>query len=105
MHVCSGCNPVMGECVLRMSEGQCHTLRMAAVSSISAMKVEMPLSWQSPAPTRAKMQSRTAMVALSHGTKLPTCAISTFTPAYKHTAKLCWVSTRSCGDDAEAGAA
>lgn len=53
---------------------------MAAVSSISAMKVEMPRSWQSPAPTRAKMQSRTAMRACSHATKQPTWAISTATP-------------------------
>ena len=30
---------------------------MAAVSSISAMKVETPRSWQSPAPTRAKIAS------------------------------------------------
>ena len=57
-----------------------ETLRMAAVSSISAMKVETPRSWQSPAPTRAKMQSRTATSAASQGTKLPTCAISTATP-------------------------
>ena len=47
-------------------------LRMAAVSSISAMKVDTPRSWQSPAPTRAKMQSRTAMRASSQGTKQPT---------------------------------
>jgi len=44
------------------------------------MKVETPLSWQSPAPTRAKMQSRTAMRALVQGTKHPTWARSTVTP-------------------------
>lgn len=53
---------------------------MAAVSSISAMNVDTPFCWQSPAPTRAKMQSRTEMRASAHGTKLPTCAISTHTP-------------------------
>lgn len=41
------------------------------------------LTWQSPAPTRAKMQSRTEMLALTHGTKEPTCAIRTFTPTCK----------------------
>lgn len=48
------------------------TFRMAAVSSISAMNVDTPRCWQSPAPTRAKMASRTAMRAESHGTKQPT---------------------------------
>jgi hypothetical protein len=57
-----------------------YTFRMAAVSSISAMKVDTPRVWQSPAPTRAKMQSRTAMRAESHGTQHPTWASSTFTP-------------------------
>ena len=57
---------------------------MAAVSSISAMKVDTPLSWQSPAPTRAKIQSLMAMCASSQGTKQPTCAINTFTPTCSH---------------------
>jgi hypothetical protein len=60
-------------------KGAC-TFRMAAVSSISAMKVDTPRVWQSPAPTRAKMQSRTAMRAESHGTQHPTWARSTTTP-------------------------
>jgi hypothetical protein len=41
---------------------------MAAVSSISAMNVDTPRSWQSPAPTRAKMASRAEMRALVQGT-------------------------------------
>jgi hypothetical protein len=44
------------------------------------MKVDTPRCWQSPAPTRAKMQSRTAMRASEHGTNAPTCAISTTAP-------------------------
>lgn len=44
----------------------------------------MELTWQSPAPTRAKIQSRTEMLALSQGTKEPTCAIRMFTPTCKH---------------------
>lgn len=43
----------------------------------------MELTWQSPAPTRAKMQSRTEMLALSQGTNEPTCAIKMFTPTCK----------------------
>jgi hypothetical protein len=45
---------------------------MAPVSSISAMKVDTPRAWQSPAPTRAKIASRGAMRAESAGTKQPT---------------------------------
>ena len=48
------------------------TLRMEAVSSISAMKVLTPFCWQSPAPTRAKIASRTEIRAESQGTKQPT---------------------------------
>uniref|UniRef100_A0A0A9FCA3 MUS1 n=1 Tax=Arundo donax TaxID=35708 RepID=A0A0A9FCA3_ARUDO len=54
--------------------------KMDAVSSISCIKVDTPRSWQSPAPTRAKIQSLTLTLARSHGTKEPTCAIKTFTP-------------------------
>ena len=46
------------------------TLRISEVSSISAMKVDSPRSWQSPAPTRQKSASRTEMRACSAGTKL-----------------------------------
>mmetsp|Transcript_16291 Transcript_16291/g.40540 ORF Transcript_16291/g.40540 Transcript_16291/m.40540 type:complete len:203 (+) Transcript_16291:582-1190(+) len=53
------------------SEEEVAPLRMAAVSSISAMKVDTPRCWQSPAPTRAKMASRTEMRAASHATKQP----------------------------------
>uniref|UniRef100_A0A2P2J8C9 DNA mismatch repair protein MSH2 n=1 Tax=Rhizophora mucronata TaxID=61149 RepID=A0A2P2J8C9_RHIMU len=55
-------------------------LRIEALSSISCIKVETPRNWQSPAPTRANMQSRIEMLALSHGTKQPTCAMRIFTP-------------------------
>mmetsp|Transcript_13810 Transcript_13810/g.37312 ORF Transcript_13810/g.37312 Transcript_13810/m.37312 type:complete len:393 (-) Transcript_13810:2644-3822(-) len=54
--------------------------KIAPVSSISAMKVLTPRCWQSPAPTRAKMASRTQMRAEVQGTKQPTCAISTHAP-------------------------
>lgn len=50
--------------------GEALTLRMAAVSSISAMKVDRPRIWQSPAPTRAYSASRTEMRASEAGTKL-----------------------------------
>ena len=53
------------------------TRRIAAVSSISAMKVETPLVKSSPAPTLAKIASLTEIVASSQGTKLPNCAINT----------------------------
>ena len=39
---------------------------MAAASSISAMNVEMPFSWWSPAPTRAHTASMTGRVAACH---------------------------------------
>lgn len=42
------------------------------------------LTWQSPAPTRAKIQSRTEILALSQGTNEPTCAIKMFTPICKY---------------------
>lgn len=45
--------------------------RMAAVSSISDMKVDTPLTWLSPAPTLARMLSVTLSSAFSHGTKQP----------------------------------
>ncbi len=57
--------------------------RIAAVSSISAIKVDTPLIWLSPAPTRASTQSTTLNSASSHGTKQPICAISTITPTWR----------------------
>lgn len=57
-----------------------RTRMMFAVSIISAMKVETPLRWQSPAPTRAKMASTMDIVADEAATKHPTCAIRTATP-------------------------
>ena len=63
------------------SERSVAPLRMVAVSSISAIKVETPRDWQSPAPTRARIESVTEISAESHGTNEPTCASSTLTPA------------------------
>lgn len=57
------------------------TLRMTAVSSISAMNVDTPFIWQSLAPTLAKMESMMETEAESQGTKHPIWAISTITPA------------------------
>ena len=57
-----------------------RTLRIEAVSSISDMKVETPLSWLSPAPTLARMLSVMQTSAALQGTKQPSCAISTTTP-------------------------
>ncbi len=57
--------------------------RIAAVSNISAIKVDTPLIWLSPAPTRASTQSTTLNSASSHGTKQPICAISTITPTWR----------------------
>jgi hypothetical protein len=59
--------------------------RMAPVSSISAMNVDTPRAWQSPAPTRAKMASRGVILALSAGTKQPTWAMSTRQPTCART--------------------
>ena len=36
------------------------------------MRDGMPRAWQSPAPTRARMESTTEISASSHGTKQPT---------------------------------
>jgi hypothetical protein len=47
---------------------------------VSAKRVGMPRAWQSPAPTRARMESTTEISASSHGTKQPTCARRTLTP-------------------------
>mmetsp|Transcript_3946 Transcript_3946/g.10646 ORF Transcript_3946/g.10646 Transcript_3946/m.10646 type:complete len:299 (+) Transcript_3946:454-1350(+) len=46
--------------------------RMHEASSISAMKVEIPRSCMSEAPTRHMIESKTGSVALLHGTKQPT---------------------------------
>lgn len=59
---------------------RCTYLRIEAVSNISAMNVETPFNWLSPAPTRAKMQSTMDTSADSHGTKHPIWAMSTITP-------------------------
>mmetsp|Transcript_13681 Transcript_13681/g.19746 ORF Transcript_13681/g.19746 Transcript_13681/m.19746 type:complete len:246 (-) Transcript_13681:1939-2676(-) len=56
-------------------------LRIAAVSSISAINVETPRSWLSPAPTRARILSVIGMSALWAGTKHPIWAINAMTPA------------------------
>ncbi len=50
---------------------------MEEVSSISAMKVDIPRSWLSPAPTRTRMASTMEIVAELAGTKQPICAINT----------------------------
>jgi len=50
------------------------------VSSISAMNVDTPRSWLSPAPTRHKIASATQMSAKVQGTKQPICAIKMATP-------------------------
>jgi len=64
--------------ITRLSE--VAALRMAEVSSISAMKVETPRIWQSPAPTRAKIASLMLISAPRAGTNIPTCARRTATP-------------------------
>ena len=43
------------------------------VSSISAMNVDTPRDWTSPAPTRASTASTGEISASSHGTKQPAC--------------------------------
>lgn len=53
------------------------TLRIADDSNISAMKVETPFSWLSPAPTRHIILSTTVTEAELQGTKHPICAIRT----------------------------
>jgi hypothetical protein len=56
------------------------TLRMDAVSSISAMNVDTPLSCESPAPTRHRIESNMGRLAEEQGTKHPAWAIRTITP-------------------------
>jgi hypothetical protein len=60
---------------------QVVTLRIAAVSNISAMNVETPFNWLSPAPTRHSIESNIGKVASEQGTKQPAWAIRTITPA------------------------
>lgn len=60
--------------------GEQFTLNIDAVSSISDMNVETPLSWLSPAPTLARMLSIIVISAEEHGTNDPICAISAITP-------------------------
>jgi hypothetical protein len=59
-----------------------RTRSMDATSSISAIKVETPFSCESPAPTRAKMESTMHTEAELQGTKHPIWAISTVTPIW-----------------------
>ena len=49
-------------------------LRIAAVSTISTMKVERPRARSSAAPTRENSRSTTPICARRAGTKLPICA-------------------------------
>jgi len=53
------------------------TSKINAVSSISAINVEMPFIWQSEAPIRVKMPSIMLISALEHGTKHPIWAMIT----------------------------
>ncbi len=48
--------------------------RIAAVSTISTMKVERPAARSSPAPTRENSRSTMPICAASAGTKAPACA-------------------------------
>lgn len=56
---------------------------IVAVSSISAMKVETPFSWLSPAPTLQRIESKIGIVASEQGTKQPICAMRAMTPAWR----------------------
>jgi len=66
----------------RLCEAECCTFSIVAVSSISAMKVDMPLSWLSLAPTRASMASMMVSSASRHGMKQPSWASRTDVPIY-----------------------
>jgi hypothetical protein len=65
-----------------ISESLLADFRIVAVSNISAMNVLRPLSWESPAPTRARIQSKILKVASVQGTKQPTWASNAMTPIY-----------------------
>ena len=56
---------------MRTREAGVAELRMAWVSTISAMKVDTPSSWQSEAPILTITESITLISALSAATKLP----------------------------------
>ena len=58
-------------------------LRILATSVISTMKVLCPLARSSDAPTRVKILSTIPTTALSAGTKLPICAISTINAVWR----------------------
>jgi len=58
-------------------------LRMDAVSSISAMNVDTPLSCESPAPIRARIASQSGISAVSQGTKQPTWARRIIMPIWR----------------------
>ena len=60
-----------------------HTTSFYIKEGRTSTDYNMELTWQSPAPTRAKMQSRIEMLAFSQGTKEPTCAIRIITPTYQ----------------------
>ena len=64
---------------MMMSDDGVAALRMAAVSSISAMNVEMPRIWQSPG-AHAREDGVANGDFRAHGTNDPTCAIKTHTP-------------------------
>ena len=60
-----------------------HFVRILATSVISTIKVLCPLARSSDAPTRVKIRSTIPMFALSAGTKLPICAISTIRAVWR----------------------
>ena len=66
----------------RASRTKILTRKMVAVSSISAIKVETPFSWLSPAPTLQRIESNTGIWASEHGTKHPIWAINAMTPTW-----------------------
>lgn len=80
---------------------------MVAVSSISAIKVDTPFNWLSPAPTLHRMESKIGSLASAQGTKHPICDIKAITPIYHSSQQdqrgcceastdltnICWFST------------
>jgi hypothetical protein len=67
--VCGGLNSILVESSL---PNTMQTFIIVAVSSISAMNVDTPFNWLSPAPTRQRIESKTGRVASEQGTKQPT---------------------------------
>lgn len=70
-------------CVFSAQTRVCFYRRMAAVSSISDIKVDTPFTWLSPAPTLARTLSITLNSAFSQGTKQPIWAIRAITPTWR----------------------